>query len=206
MCQVLTLPTLHDAQSWLSQNNPGTLVKMLLQDTGTGVKARRRPGLGKSYDIMIRIVSLRQMYNDVARIQETGFDLQTHSDHGCVMTDSICTGSFLWKVLASKMNELQAVKYTRLTPEILPSKTASTIGNTDCFLSEIRNVIRTQQDVAELWKCSASDIKILGVDLGQVYAKQGGAAPPKIYYNLATPPLDRVHEEHASATWSKGHR
>ncbi|KAG0346297.1 hypothetical protein BGZ54_005264, partial [Gamsiella multidivaricata] len=44
-----------------------------------------------------------------------------------------------------KLNEPNAIKYRRLPEAKLPSRTTSTLGGTDYFLTEIRNVVKTKQ-------------------------------------------------------------
>ena len=46
-------------------------------------------------------------------------------------------------------------------------------------MTEIRNIIKTQQDVTNLWECGPEQIKILGLDLGQACVVGASALLPK---------------------------
>jgi hypothetical protein len=61
------------------------------------------------------------------------------------------------------------VKYRRLPVEKLPCRLTSTVGGTDHFLTEIRNIVSTKQDIVRLWNCDPESVKILGIDLGQAF-------------------------------------
>ncbi|KAG0271041.1 hypothetical protein BGZ97_011355, partial [Linnemannia gamsii] len=50
----------------------------------------------------------------------------------------------------------------------LPPRLTTTVAGGDYFLSEIRNVIRTEDDIARLWPGkNVDDMKILTIDAGQ---------------------------------------
>jgi hypothetical protein len=55
----------------------------------------------------------------------------------------------------------------------------STVGGTNYYLSEIRNIVKTKEDVKTLWKCDPKNIKILGIDLGQAYVVGASALIPR---------------------------
>ncbi|KAF9176116.1 hypothetical protein BGZ51_001685, partial [Haplosporangium sp. Z 767] len=76
------------------------------------------------------------------------------------------------------MNELNAIKYRRLSPEKLPPRITSTLGGADYFLTEIRNVVAREEDVQELWGCDPEQIKVLGIDLGQAFVVGASAILP----------------------------
>jgi hypothetical protein len=50
-----------------------------------------------------------------------------------------------------------------------PDPLTSTLGGTDHYLTEIRNVVRTAEDVQRIWGCDPKDIKIVGIDLGKAF-------------------------------------
>ncbi|KAK3810077.1 MAG: hypothetical protein J3Q66DRAFT_391248 [Benniella sp.] len=183
-------------ETWLGGVPPGTVVSALITDTGNEVKAMRRPGIGKSFCNVTKTMSLQDMSDHIARLQATGFDPNSYSERGYVMTGSIRTNGFKLQVIAWKIRELQSVRYRRLPQELLPPRITSQVGGTDYFMSEIRNVIKTPQDVQDIWGCPAKDIAIIGIDLGQAYVvgasallpdsgDQGGEASPKVYHNLS---------------------
>ncbi|KAG0222810.1 hypothetical protein BGX31_008846, partial [Mortierella sp. GBA43] len=201
ICQMIGVPEdgilQKTIETWFSTRNPGTLVTSLITDTGTGVTAMRRPGIGKSYCNVTKTLSLTAINDHVTRIQAAGFNPGSYTERGYVMTGTIRTDGFRLQVLAWKLKELQAVRYKRLPQELLPPRITSTVGGTNHYLSEIRNVVKTPQDIVDIWGCSASDISILGIDVGQAYVVGASAllvspvqeheetAPSKVYHNLA---------------------
>ncbi|KAF9542198.1 hypothetical protein BGW38_009798, partial [Lunasporangiospora selenospora] len=68
------------------------------------------------------------------------------------------------------LKELQCVRFRRLPEDRLPPKITSTSGGVDYYMQEIRNVIKTGEDVTQLWPgFDPKDIKILALDAGQAY-------------------------------------
>ncbi|CAO3574325.1 unnamed protein product [Mortierella alpina] len=131
----------------------------------------------------------------VSSVGRVGFRPGEYSSHGYCLYGSIRTNGLCLQLLAYKMKELLAVKYKRLPESVLPERLTSTKHGTGDFLTEIRNVVRSQEDVNRLWGCDPSDISILALDLGQncvvgAYALEprdqsiAQQAPPR-HYNLA---------------------
>ncbi|KAG0020662.1 hypothetical protein BGZ80_003814, partial [Entomortierella chlamydospora] len=58
-------------------------------------------------------------------------------------------------------------KCRRLAPDEIPPRITSITDSVDYFLAEIRNIVKTKQDIADLWSCQPQQIKILRLDLGQ---------------------------------------
>ncbi|KAF9178231.1 hypothetical protein BGZ50_007958, partial [Haplosporangium sp. Z 11] len=83
---------------------------------------------------------------------------------GYALRGSIKTDGFRLQLLAFKLNELNCVKYRRL--------------DTDQYLTENRNVVKTKEDVERIWECDPRDIKILGIDLGQAFVVGASALLP----------------------------
>ncbi|KAI7818414.1 hypothetical protein BC939DRAFT_506596 [Gamsiella multidivaricata] len=50
----------------------------------------------------------------------------------------------------------------------------------DYYLTEVRNIVKTQQDVIDLWGCAPDQTKILGLDLGQAFVVGVSELLPKI--------------------------
>ncbi|KAG9322616.1 hypothetical protein KVV02_002319 [Mortierella alpina] len=90
------------------------------------------------------------------------------------------------------MNELNSVKYRRLPHNVLPNRLTSTVGGVDYYLTEVRNIVRTPQDVATLWGCAPDEIKILGIDLGQACVVGASALLPEPLPSNKTPKRTRV--------------
>ncbi|KAF9343858.1 hypothetical protein BGX26_005115, partial [Mortierella sp. AD094] len=104
---------------------------------------------------------------------------------GTVLTDGF--GLYL---LAFKLKELQSVRFRRLPDDRLPLRIMSTVRGTDYYLQEIRNVIRTKEDIKQLWPKAKDprDIKILTLDAGQAFVVGAYAylpEDPDAHYNLA---------------------
>ncbi|KAF9560549.1 hypothetical protein EC968_006119 [Mortierella alpina] len=69
------------------------------------------------------------------------------------------------------MKELQVARFKKIPEERLPPRINSTVAGVDYYLSEMRNVIKTPEDVARLFDgCPPPDqIKVLAIDPGQAY-------------------------------------
>jgi len=187
-------PSKGDIEIWLSGKEPGHLITKLLTDIGSLGEDKRKT----SRRFKVSKMSLSEMQEHIQVIRDDDFDFDSYEKRGYVPFGSIRTDGFLLQLLAFKMNELNAVKYRRLSKEKLgrlKPRITSTVGGTDYFLTEVRNVVKTKQDVVDLWKCEPQDIKILGVDLGQACVvgasallptsqSSDPAAEPK-FYNLA---------------------
>ncbi|KAG0210811.1 hypothetical protein BGX28_008947 [Mortierella sp. GBA30] len=65
--------------------------------------------------------------------------------HGYVQTDG-----FRLQLLAYKLKELQAARFKKIPEDRLPRRITSTVAGIDGYLTEIRNVTSTPQDVSDL--------------------------------------------------------
>ena len=84
------------------------------------------------------------------------------------------------EILAYKLHEHSCVRYKRLPLYQRPPRLTSTLSGLDGPLTEIRNVVATKEDVARLWGCPPSEIKILAIDLDKEYLVGASALlPPK---------------------------
>lgn len=165
-----------DVVLWLSRMEPGYLITKLLSDIG-GYTPGERKKL-KNYHRSTLMMPIDQMKEHIDDIRNDTFEPNAYNKRGYVLRGSIRTDGFRLQLLAFKLNELNAVKYRRLPPEKLPSRLTSTLGGTDYFLTEIRNVVSTKQDVADLWDCDPNQIKVLGLDLGQAFVIGASAILP----------------------------
>ncbi|KAI8357054.1 hypothetical protein B0O80DRAFT_99820 [Mortierella sp. GBAus27b] len=166
-----------DIRGWLSSKEPGHLITKLLTDIGSSERGQRKKWKGYNVSKM----SLSEMQDHIQVIRDDDFNFNSYNKRGYVPVGSIRTDGFLLQLLAFKLNELNAVKYRRLPKEKLEKlqpRIASTVGGTDYFLTEVRNVVKTKQDVVDLWGCGPQDIKILGVDLGQACVVGASALLP----------------------------
>ncbi|KAK3834182.1 MAG: LOW QUALITY PROTEIN: hypothetical protein JOS17DRAFT_738316 [Linnemannia elongata] len=153
-----------DVGLWLSTTIPGLLITRLLTDIGR-YSADQRKRL-KNYSRSSFLMPLEELRGHLQNIRDDNFDPSSYTGKGYVL------------LLAFKLNELHSAKYRRLPAEKLPSRLTSTIGGTDYFLTEIRNIVSTRQDVTQLWGCDPKSIKILGIDLGQAFVVGASAILP----------------------------
>ncbi|KAK3812150.1 MAG: hypothetical protein J3Q66DRAFT_442917 [Benniella sp.] len=54
----------------------------------------------------------------------------------------------------------------------------TTVAGVDFYLTEVRNVVKSAQDVMDLWVCDPLEIKVLGLDLGQAFVVGASAILP----------------------------
>ncbi|KAG0346723.1 hypothetical protein BGZ54_005111, partial [Gamsiella multidivaricata] len=171
-------PALSDMSYWLANQAPGYLLTTLITDVGLGHKKRRMPGISKSFN-NLATPSLAEIKEHLRIIQNEDFDPRTYKERGYVIRGSIRTDGFRLQLTAFKLKELLSVRYRRHPTDILPSRITSTVGGVDYYLTEVRNVVKTKQDVAVLWDCEPEKIKILGLDLGQAFVVGASALLPE---------------------------
>ncbi|KAG9060891.1 hypothetical protein KI688_007847 [Linnemannia hyalina] len=165
-----------DVGMWLSRAVPGCLITKLLTDIG-GYSEVERKKL-RSYSRSTRLMPLEDTRRHIQQIRHADFQPTSYTDKGYVLHGSIRTDGFRLQLIAFKMNELHSVKYRQLPADRLPNRLTSTVAGTDYFLTEIRNVVSTPQDVVDLWGCDPKRIKILGIDLGQAFVVGASALLP----------------------------
>ncbi|KAG0317269.1 hypothetical protein BGZ99_006411 [Dissophora globulifera] len=175
------VPSLADTQYWLSKQAPGFLVTKLLTDIGRGVPIRRKPGAPKSYNAST--MSIRDLQQHLGFIRQEDFNPATYRKKGYLLRGSLRTDGFRFQLLAFKLRELNAVRYRRLPENVLPPRITSTVGGVDYYLTEVRNVVKTKQDVTAIWGCRPEQIKILGLDLGQACVVGASAIIPVVRHD-----------------------
>ncbi|KAF9536414.1 hypothetical protein EC957_011041, partial [Mortierella hygrophila] len=112
-----------------------------------------------------------------------------YSSKGHALRGSIRTDGFRLQLLSFKLNDLQSVCFKRLPEVTLPPRLTSTIGGTDYFLPEIRNVIKTPADVSRHWpSCKRENISILHLDLGQAFVCEASVLLPDSSRTAASTP------------------
>lgn len=170
---------------WLSRVEPGYLINMLLTDIGRySMEERRKKWNLLRCTLRMPIDATREHLHG---LHQDTFDPSSYTTKGYVLWGSIRFNGFHLQVLAFKLHELNCVKYHHLPPERLPRHVNTTLGGTDYFLSEIRNIVTSKEDVAALWGCDPSQIKILGIDLGQVFVVGASALLPSPVEPVTSP-------------------
>jgi len=157
-----------DILIWLSNEEPGSIITKLVTSIGSLSPEQRKKC--KGFRAKTFVMTVPEMRDYLQALRHQDFDPSTHRRPGYVLRGSIRTDGFLLQLLGFKTNELNAVRYRRIPLEKLPRRITSAVGGTDYFLTEIRNVVKTEQDVRDLWNCESKEadcIKILGLDLGQ---------------------------------------
>ena len=194
-------PSLADVYSWMKDKAPGTVLTKLITDAGLGRQKRRMPGIGKSFNNLAMPSTLDEIREHLESIKGKDFDPRTYNKRGYCLLGSIKTDGFRLQLTAFKLKELLSVRYRRLPAGVLPPRITSTVGGVDYYLTEVRNIIKTKQDVSDLWGCEPEKIKILGLDLGQAFVVGASALLPEespagndieapagnnhVFYNLA---------------------
>ncbi|KAF9431657.1 hypothetical protein BGZ76_011867, partial [Entomortierella beljakovae] len=187
--------SLADFKSSLNYSNPiGSIVTALLSPVGRPINVRKGP---RGLKDKTRVMTLNEASDHICVIRKEDFDPAKYSKSGYALTGTIRTDGFRLQLLSYKLKELKCVKFKRLPEEKLPNPLTSTVGGVDQYLTEIRNVVRSKDDVSTLWKCNPQKIKILGLDLGQacvvgasallpvVNNKDNPQATKSIFHNLA---------------------
>ncbi|KAG9063260.1 hypothetical protein KI688_004864 [Linnemannia hyalina] len=193
-----------DVGEWLSTTTPGFLITRLLTDIGR-YSADQRKKL-KNYSRSTFLMPSKEMKSHLQNIRADDFEPTAYAEKGYVLRGSIRTDVFRLQVLAFKLNELHSVKYRRLPAEKLPSRLTSTVGGTDYFLTEIRNVVSAKQDLTQLWSCDPKNINILGIDLGQAFVVEANVILPtreQLNVNQGQEPGATTMESPQSSTEAK---
>ncbi|KAF9925349.1 hypothetical protein FBU30_004820 [Linnemannia zychae] len=87
------------------------------------------------------------------------FDEHMASSGTTIFKGSIKTNGSLIQSLAFKVHELLSIRYRRLVADKLLNSLVSTVGRTGSFIKEIRNVIRSAEDIQDIWNCRPEEIE-----------------------------------------------
>ncbi|GJJ77517.1 putative transposase [Entomortierella parvispora] len=162
-------PTIQDVQEWVGTKEPGYLLKRYLADIDPSDLTSRKKGKA-GHRAAIKLMSLKALRRHLRMLDDPTFDPKDYTVKGYVSRGSILTDGFRVYLLAYKLRELQCVRYRRLPPDRLPPRISSTVGGTDSYLQEIRNVVKDDMDFEKLWPgARPTDIKILTLDAGQAF-------------------------------------
>ncbi|KAF9177676.1 hypothetical protein BGZ51_008467 [Haplosporangium sp. Z 767] len=123
-------------------------------------------------------MSLKNIRQHITLVRQSLPNPTSYNRKRYVLCGSIRTDSFRLQLLVYKLNDLQSVHYMRLPADVPPPRLTSTVGGTAYCLTEVRNIVKTPQDVTALWDCRPKDIKILGPDLCQACVVGASALLP----------------------------
>ncbi|KAG0195799.1 hypothetical protein BGX33_002587 [Mortierella sp. NVP41] len=140
--------TQDDVGYWIARKEPGYLITRFLTDIGS--YTQEELGKKKDYSKSTFVMSNHDLRQHIHAIRDQDFDPVIYTQKGYVPRGSIRTYGFRIQVLAFKLNELNAVKYRRLPDAKLPPHLTTTVGGTEYCLSEIRNIVKSKQDVDTL--------------------------------------------------------
>ncbi|KAG0304491.1 hypothetical protein BGZ98_005452 [Dissophora globulifera] len=156
-------------RDWLPGQEPGKLTKRLIAAVAKeGLTSRKRGKAG--HGAAIRLLTLQQIEDHVNALRKPSFDPCEYKEREYVLRGSIRTDGYRLQLLAFKLKELQSVRYGRYKEALLPNRLTSTTGGTDAYLTEVRNIVKTEHDVQGFWGCTpeqAGSITYLGIYLGQ---------------------------------------
>lgn len=163
---------------WLAGQAPGVLIKDLLVDIApTGLTVRQRGKLG--FRAAVVNMTKDDVESHLEYVRDPMFDPRDYAMKGYLLSGSFRTDGLRLQLSAYKLKELQGVCYRRFPDAMLPPRLTSTVGGTNHYLQEIRNVVRSKDDVARLRPhCSPENIKVLCLDLGQAFVVAGTAFLP----------------------------
>ncbi|KAF9111015.1 hypothetical protein BGX30_007799, partial [Mortierella sp. GBA39] len=167
---------------WIGSKEPGFIIKHFICDVGSeGLTSRQKKKAG--HRAAVRLWTLddirshlqqflredeKKVKKNIKDDDEGEFHPDMYKEKGYVLRGSILTDGFRVKLLSFKLRELQDVRYRRWREDRLPSRLTSTVGGTDFFLQEIRNVLTCKEDIERLWPgVDVKDIRTLTLDAGQ---------------------------------------
>lgn len=169
---------------WLPGTPPGTLVSKFLADVdidSKGLTSRQKGKAGLA--AAIKLFSMEQIHHHINSIRHKDFDPRTYRQKGYLLLGSFRTDGHRLQLLAYKMKELLSARYKRYEKDRLPDRHLSTIAGVDSFLTEVRNVFKTPEDVKNLLGCWPYEVReqvnVLGIDPGQAFVVGASAVRPK---------------------------
>jgi hypothetical protein len=172
-----TLTSTNDLEPWIGGKEQGFIIKHFVCDidpSGLSNRAKRKAG----HRAAISLRSLSEIQDHLQHVQRT--KPKDYHQKGYIPQGSIQTDGFRVQILAFKLRERQDARFRRLPEEDLPSRLTTTVAGSNYYLSEIRNVIQSKDDIEKLWPGkSVDDMKIVGFDGGQACVIGGFAYLPK---------------------------
>ncbi|KAF9110698.1 hypothetical protein BGW39_004613, partial [Mortierella sp. 14UC] len=164
-------------ETWIGGKEPGFISKHFVSDIDpTGPSNRQRRKTGHRAAISLR--SLGEIQEHIQFVEQT--KPKDYHKKGYILHGSLRTDGFRLQILAFKLRERQDARFRRLPEDDLPSRLTTTVAGSDYYLSEIRNLIQSKEDIEKLWPGkNVDDMKIVTLDGGQVCVVGGFAHLPK---------------------------
>ncbi|KAF9343289.1 hypothetical protein BGX34_006961, partial [Mortierella sp. NVP85] len=142
--------TLEEMYNWIGSKEPGFLIKRLLVDVDPeGLTVRQRGKIG--YRGQVKLLSLEDIREHLQALSRPDFDPSNYHRKGYLLRGSISTDGYRIQLTAFKLRELQMVRYRRLPANRLPERITTTVGGVDYWMQEIRNIVRSPDDIERLW-------------------------------------------------------
>ena len=160
------------SQDYLPCTSFGHLTQMFVTKVGTGGLTLRQQNKAGP-ETAVEDLSLEDVKEHINLLREKSFDPRNYKGRGYIMRGSLKTDGNELQILVHKKRELLGVRYKRFPDSLLPNRLLSTVGGTNHFLTEVRNVFKSAQDVEDLLGCTPDKVRqevtILGIDLGQTF-------------------------------------
>ncbi|KAK3827172.1 MAG: hypothetical protein JOS17DRAFT_226245 [Linnemannia elongata] len=170
---------LDDLFGWLGEKEPGYLIKRFISDVDPeGLTKRQRGKAGYRGAVkMMSVEEIKKHLSSLRPVDPKEFKPENYTTKGYLLHGSVRCDGFRIQLTGFKLKELNCVKYKQLPEDQLPPRLTSTVGGIDYYLTEIRNVVKTKEDVASLWPdCDdPNEIKVLCIDLGKAFVVGGCA-------------------------------
>ncbi|KAF9284831.1 hypothetical protein BGZ88_009765 [Linnemannia elongata] len=172
-----TVTSTNDLETWIGGKEPGFIIKHFVCDIDpTGLSNRQKRKTGHRGAINLR--SLSEIGDHLQFVEHT--KPKDYHQKGYIPQGSIRTDGFRIQILAFKLRERQDARFKRLPEDDLPPRLTTTVAGSDGYLTEIRNVITSKDDIDKLWPGkNVDDMKIMTLDGGQACVVGGFAYLPK---------------------------
>jgi hypothetical protein len=172
-----TLTSTSDLESWIGGKEQGFIIKHFICDIDpSGLSNRAKQKAGHRAAISLRSLSeIQDHLQHVQRTKPKDYHQKAYILHGSIRTDG-----FRVQILAFKLRERQDARFRRLPEDDVPPRLTTTVAGSNYYLSEIRYVIKSKDDIEKLWPGkSVNHMKIVGFDGGQACVIGGFAYLPE---------------------------
>jgi hypothetical protein len=169
---------MNDLDAWISGKELGYTIKHFICEVAPqGLTSQQRRKAG--HRAAVKLLSLNEIGAHLDVVKDKHLDPSQYKEREYVLRGSIKTDGFRVQLLAFKLRELLDVRYRRLPENRLPPRLTSTVGGTDYYLQEIRNVITSKEDIERLWPgINIEESRTLTLDAGQACVIGGFAHLP----------------------------